>query len=93
MWPAGPILETGRTLGPVPADPLVGRRPADPELFGDRRRRPTIDEDALDEELAAEDAEARLRMSHESLRTVRILTNPNRAARLSLVNEVFAHHT
>jgi hypothetical protein len=32
-------------------------------------------------------------MSHESLPTVRILNNPNRARRLSIVNNVFGDDT
>ena len=71
----------------VPADPLVRSGPADPELSGDMRCRPTRP-DARDQELSTEDRQARLRMCHESLPLGLVLNTPNRAAGLSSVNNV-----
>ena len=87
------VFEPGQPFGAVPADPLVSRRPADPELLGDRRRRPTVNDDPFHQQLAAEDTETRLRMCHESLRAMWVLNTSHRAARLSNVNNVFGHHS
>ena len=69
------------------ADPLVRCRPADPELLGDVGCRPAR-RDTIDQELAAEDRQARLRMCHESLPLGLVLNTPNPAAGLSSVNNV-----
>jgi hypothetical protein len=84
---------TRQPVGPVAADSLVGRRPADPELLGDGRRRPAIDHDPPHQKLPAEDAETRTRMCHESLRSTWVLSTSHRAERLSFVNNVLKHHS
>jgi hypothetical protein len=93
MRPGAPVLEAGQAVGPIAADPLVAGRSADPELIGDRGHRPTVDQDALDQELPTEDAETRSRMCHESLRPMWVLNTSHRVAGLSFVNTVFSHHT
>jgi hypothetical protein len=90
--PRAAILDPGKAVGPIAAHPLVAGGAADAELFGDRRHRPAVDEDPLHQQLTAEDAETRTRMCHESLRPVWVANTPNRARRLSLVNNVFRHH-
>jgi hypothetical protein len=47
----------------------------------------------MDQQRSTEDAETGLRMGHESLLTVRITNNPNRARGLSLVNNVLGDHS
>jgi hypothetical protein len=73
------------------ADPFVCRRPANAELFGNMSRRPPS-LDPADEELATEDGQTRLRMCHESLPLGLVLNTPNRAAGLSVVNNVRGDH-
>jgi hypothetical protein len=87
------VLEAGQAGGPIAADPLVRRRPADPKLLGDRRRRPAVDHHPFHQELPTENAETRSRMCHESLRPVWVFDTSHRAARLSFVNNVLKHHT
>ena len=93
MGPRAVVLETGQPVSPIAADPLVRRRPADPELLGDGRRRPAVDDHSLHQELSTEDAETRTRMCHESLRPMWVLNTSHRAARLSFVNNVLKHHS
>src|SRR6266536_2942343 len=59
----------------MPPDPLVRRRPADPELLGHVRCRPARVH-ASDQELTTEDREAGPRMCHESLPLGLVLNNP-----------------
>ena len=59
----------------MPPDPLVRRCPADPQLFGDVRRRPTS-VNTSDKKLTTEDRQARPRMCHESLPLGLVLNNP-----------------
>jgi hypothetical protein len=87
------VLESGQPVRPESTDPLVRRRPADPELLGDRRGRPTIDHHPLHQELPTEDAEPSTRMCHESLRPMWVLNTSHRVAGLSFVNNGFGHHT
>ena len=49
--------------------------------------------DPVHQQLPTEDVETGLRMGHESLLTARISNNPNRARRLSLVNNVLGDHS
>jgi hypothetical protein len=87
------IDEAGIAFGPVPAHPLVAGRPTDAHRFGRGHDRPALVEHPRHQQMASEDVETGSRMSHESLPTVRILNNPNRARRLSLVNNVFGDDT
>jgi len=63
--PGAPIEQASLAFDPVAADPLVGGRPADPELLGHVGRRPA-GFDPANQELSAEYAQSRSSMSHES---------------------------
>ena len=93
MGPRAAVLEARQPIGAIATDPLVRRRSADPELLGDGRRRPAVDQHPLHQELPTEDAETRTRMCHESLRPMWVLNTSHRAAGLSFVNNVLKHHT
>lgn len=83
-----PVGETGHALGPIATDPLVACRPADAHRLQRDAHRPALDRDGVHEQRSTEDVETGLRMGGESLLTARIFDNPNRARRLSLVNNV-----
>jgi hypothetical protein len=91
--PRAAVLEPGQAIGPIAADPFVRRRSADPELLGDRRRRPAIDHDPFHKELPTENTKTSTRMCHESLRSMWVLNTSHRVAGLSFVNNVFGHHS
>ena len=55
MRSRAPIFEPRQAVGPIPADPLVCRRPADPELLGDGRRWPAVDHHPFHQQLSTED--------------------------------------
>ena len=76
----------------MPTDPLVCRRPADPELFGDLGGRPAGLHPG-NQELTTEDGQTGPRMCHESLPLGLVLNTPNPAAGLSSVNNVCGDYT
>ena len=88
MRSGAPVEQARRSLEPVAADPLVPGRPADALGFGGRRHRPAPTEHPIDQELSTEYVETRRTMRHESLLTVWSFNTPNRARRLSFVNNV-----
>lgn len=83
-----PVDQAGRSLEPIPSDPLVACRSADALSLGRSRHRPALAEHAIDQELATEWVETRRTMRHESLLAVRSFNTLYRARRLSLVNNV-----
>ena len=88
-----PVDEAGQSFGPKSADPLVAGCAADAHRLRSGRDRPALVEHPCHEQTSPKDVEAGSRMSHESLLTVWIFNNPNRARRLSLVNNVFGDDT
>jgi hypothetical protein len=90
--PGAPVKEARLTLGPVAADPLVGRRPADALHGRGLGDRPAEGLDPADQELPAEDRQLRARMCHESLLSVRSVNTPYRSGRLSFVNNLSGNH-
>jgi hypothetical protein len=65
-WPRRAVLEPCLALRPIPPEPLVRGRPADPELLGCGGCRPALDQDAIDQEPSAERRELGRTMEHES---------------------------
>jgi len=86
------ILEAGPTLRSIPADPLVGRRSADPLSFSRLGDWPTVELDPSHQELSAKDVETRRTMGHESFLRAWVLNTPNHGAKLSFVNNVSGNH-
>src|SRR5690242_15932499 len=80
MRSRAPVQQARVAFGAVPPDPLVGRRTADPELLGDMCRWPA-GLDTADQELPAEDAQPRSRMSHARALTFGGVRHPNRSTR------------
>src|SRR5439155_24497498 len=75
-----PVEEARLALGPIPPDPLVRGRSADPELLGDVRCRPASG-DPSNQELSAEDAQPRSRISHARALFFGGDRHPNRSTR------------
>src|SRR5689334_8754790 len=80
MRPGAAIEQPGLALGPITANPLVRGRPADSELLGNVRHRPACG-DPSHEELSAEDAQPRSRMSHARALSSVGVRHPNRSTR------------
>jgi hypothetical protein len=91
--PRAAIEQAVAALVSVPAQPLVGGRPADALRLGGGRPRPTLLLDPADEKLSPKHVELGHTMGHESLLHGLVLNTPNRGARLSLVNNVCGNHT
>src|SRR4029079_149561 len=71
------VFESSPTLGPIPPDPLVGRRSTDSLGLSGRGGWPALELDPRDQELSAEDVETRRTMGHESFLPAWVLNTPN----------------
>src|SRR5436309_7296732 len=90
----GAVLQTRRSFFAEPTQPLVSGRPGDPHRLRSGRDRPSLLSDPGHEQQTAERGETSPTMGHESLLLGRELWSaPNRAGRLSLVNNLGGNYT
>ena len=88
-----PVLESGRTLGLVPTQPLPGRLSADPDRIRGVSHGHPLDDDPIHQELSAEDRQLRPTMCHESLPFDMSWIPTPSLGRLSFVNNLFVNHS
>ena len=88
MGPRAPIEQAILAFGLKPPQPFVRRRPTDSSSLRRLGDRPALVDDPGHQELPTEHVETSPMLGHESLPTVWSFDTPNRARRLSAVNNV-----
>jgi hypothetical protein len=67
MWPRGPVIKAGLTLGAEAGDPPVGTLARDPEFFRYVGDRSSVVEHALNQHTPAMEVQTSVSVGHEDL--------------------------